>query len=118
MSKQDKYKEVKKEYRKIRRQKILNKINIFARYYQWRGRLKEQYLLYNNIAPDVSTITENIAFVIDNEVVEIIHCQPKMAAILLSEPLIISVPLGTMVKPGYEYIDGVFREKEDIDEKN
>ena len=118
MSKNDKYKEVKKEYKKIRRQKILDKFNVFKKYYIWRGRLQQEYLLDNNIAPDVSTISENIAFVIDDEVVEIIHCQPKMAAILTSEPLIIPIESGIIVKPGYKYINGVFKEPEEINEKN
>ena len=118
MSKDNKFKEVKKEYRSIRRQKILDKINIFMRFYRWRGALKERYLLVNNLAPDISTVTENIAFVIDNEVVEIIHCQPKMAAILLSEPEIIAIPSGVIAKPGYKYINGKFKEPERENEKD
>ena len=118
MSKDNKFKEVKKEYRRIRRQKILDKINIFMRFYRWQGSLKERYLLVNNLAPDTSTITENIAFIIDNEVVEIIHCQPKMAAILLSEPEIVEVPLGVVAKPGYKYVNGKFIEPEIQNEKN
>jgi hypothetical protein len=113
MSKDKKYSQVKKEYRKIRRRKILDKINIFVRFYRWRGRIKEQYVLNNNLAPDISTVTENIAFVIDDEVVEIIHCQPKMAAILTSEPLIIPIESGIIVKPGYKYINGEFKKPEE-----
>lgn len=58
--------------------------------------------------PDISTITEHIAFVIDDKVVEIMHCQPKMAAILLSEPKIIKIEDGDFAKPGWEYKDGKF----------
>lgn len=71
-------------------------------------RIKYNYLTKKNKAPDVSTITEHIAFIIDNKVVEIIHCQPKMAAILLSDPEIVQIPEGKVIKPGWEYKDNQF----------
>lgn len=63
--------------------------------------------------PDVSTITEHIAFVIDDQVVEIMHCQPKLAAILLSEPKIIKIPDNTFPKPGWSYKNDIFMPSED-----
>lgn len=113
MSKENKYKQVKKEYRRIKNKKIFDRLNIFLRFYRWRRSIKEQFMLDNNLAPDIKTVTENIALVIDNDVIEIIHCQPKMAAILLSEPQIINIPSGQIVKPGYKYINNKFMESED-----
>lgn len=59
-------------------------------------------------APDISTITENIAFVIDGNVVEIIHCQDKLASILLSSPEIVRVPPGQVISLNWKYEDGKF----------
>jgi hypothetical protein len=61
-----------------------------------------------NSGPDISTITEHIAFVIDDEVVEIMHCQPKLAAILLSSPKIIQIPDKEYPSIGNKYKDGKF----------
>ena len=108
----DQYKKVSKQFKKERREEFLNrikyrlslinnKINIYSK-------LKYRYLTKTNKAPDVSTITEHIAFVIDGKVVEIIHCQSKMAAILLSEPEIVKIPDGSFAKPGWDYVDGKF----------
>lgn len=71
----------------------------------------EKYMLDHNMAPDISSITRNIAFVIDGEVVEIIHCQEKMAAILLSDPQIVNIENGVFPKIGWEYVDGKFIER-------
>lgn len=58
--------------------------------------------------PDTSSITEVLALVIDEDVVEVMFCQEKMAAILLSQPKVINVGKNIMVKPGYKYINGEF----------
>lgn len=71
----------------------------------------EKKIIDLNLSPDISSISENIAFVIDDEVVEIIHCQPKMAEILLGKPQIISIPKKTFPKIGWKYIDEEFKEK-------
>jgi hypothetical protein len=57
--------------------------------------------------PQINSISENIAFLIDDEIVEIIHCQPKMASILLSNPKIIDIK-NNNVKIGYRYLDNEF----------
>lgn len=95
------YQDISKEFRKKRRQDFLNKINIYRKY-------KNNYLIKTNKAPDISTVTEHIAFVIDGEVVEVIHCQPRMAAILLSSPEIVQIPDGKYATIGWEYKDGEF----------
>jgi hypothetical protein len=103
----DQYKNLSKQFKKERRSEIFNKIKTKVNPYP---RLKYKYLTKTNKAPDVSTITEHIAFVIDGQVVEIIHCQPKMAAILLSEPEIVKIPDGSFAKPGWVYDSGEFKE--------
>ena len=52
---------------------------------------------------------------VDGEVVEIIHCQPRMAAILLSNPEIIQIPEGAVVRPGWKYNEGLFEESKQVD---
>lgn len=84
--------------------KFKNKVDSINPY----KKIRYNYLTKKNKAPDVSTITEHIAFVIDGQVVEIIHCQPKMAAILLSNPEIVQIPEGKMVKPGWGYKEEQF----------
>lgn len=102
------YKDIIKGFKKERYSYYLsqfkNKIDKFNLY----KRIKYNYLTKQNKAPDVSTITEHIAFVIDGQVVEIIHCQPKMAAILLSNPEIVQIPEDKIVKPGWGYKDQEF----------
>ena len=108
----DQYKKLSKQFKKQKRSDLLgrfaHKTSHKIRRINPYPRLKYKYLTKKNIAPDVSTITENIAFVIDGQVVEIIHCQPKMAAILLSSPEIVQVPEGKVIKPGWKYEDGEF----------
>jgi hypothetical protein len=94
----NKFNSVKKEYWKRRRHNLYHKINFYSRW-------KDSRAVKNNIAPDVSTITEKIAFVIDGKVVDVISCQPRLAAILLSEPIILNVK-NKDVHNGYDYIDG------------
>ena len=88
----NKFKSVKKEYWSMRRKNIKKR---FAR--------KPS----KNNAPNLLTMTERIAFVIDGEVVDVIGTQPKFAAILLSEPLIIDVS-NKEVMVGYKYENGEF----------
>jgi len=104
----DEYKKLSKQFKKQKRSAALGRLAHKTRRINPYPRLKYKYLTKKNIAPDVSTITENIAFVIDGQVVEIIHCQPKMAAILLSSPEIVQVPEGQVIKPGFKYEDGKF----------
>lgn len=97
------YKELNKEFRKNKQGSLQNRLLLPFREFKFK------YLTKTNKAPDISTITEHIAFILDDEVVEIIHCQPKMAAILLSEPKIIKIPdNGQQVKPGWAYKDDKF----------
>jgi hypothetical protein len=99
------YKDISKEFRKKRRQELLDKANLYKKY-------KNNYLIKTNKAPDVSTITEHIAFVLDGEVVEVIHCQPRMAAILLSSPEIIQISDGEYATIGWKYNGKNFSEPE------
>lgn len=104
-----KEKELKKNYRKSLIKNFINSLPFIKN----KNKRLEKYLLNNNLAPDISSITKNIAFIIDDEVVEIIHCQEKMAAILLSNPQIVDIEKGVFPKIGWKYKDGIFTSKED-----
>lgn len=77
-------------------------------------RIKHEYAVYKNARknpdPLASSISETLAFVIDENVVEIMYCQPRLAAILLSEPKVVrvSVEHGENVGLHWKYIDGQF----------
>lgn len=93
----NKFRSVKKDYWAKRRENFFNKFK------------KEKKISDKNRKElNMLTITERVAFVIDGEVVDVISCQPKLAAILLSEPLIIDVNNKKEVAPGYKYEDGEF----------
>ena len=95
-----KYLNLKKELRTQQKEKFLLK-----HYFNKKWNLKK---VKDGKAPDISSFTQNIAFVIDGRVADIIHCQDKMAAILLSNPEIVLIPEGFFAKPGWEYQDGKF----------
>ena len=97
------YKNVIKSFKKERYSYYLSQFKNKVDKFNFYKKVKYNYLTKKNKAPDVSTITEHIAFVIDGQVVEIIHCQPKMAAILLSDPEIVQIPEDKVVKPGWVY---------------
>lgn len=96
--------------RQLRKQKLVFAWNRAKYMFNIFPEARAEKLIKQNKAPDISTITEHIAFVIDNEIVEIIHCQPKMAAILLSEPQIVKIEDGLFPKVGWKYEDGNFKE--------
>ena len=102
------YKNILKSFKKERYSYYLSKFKNKVDRFNFYKRIKYNYLTKKNKAPDVSTITEHIAFVLDGQVVEIIHCQPKMAAILLSNPEIVKIPEDKVVKPGWGYKDEKF----------
>lgn len=104
MAKTDEYKNAKKEIQRQKRLDLWNKTkHMFSIF-------PENDINKENDSPDISTITEHIAFVIDGEVVEIMHCQTKLAAILLSEPEIVKIEDGKFAKPGWKYENGIFIE--------
>ncbi len=101
------FKEVKKDYWNLRKDLFLNK-------FKSKNKNAQQQL------PPASTMSERIAFVLDNEVIDIINCQPRFAAILLSEPLILNVE-DKNVLPGWQYINGEFlppKIEEEVNEKD
>lgn len=98
--KSNKYVNLKKELRTRQKEEFLLKY-----YFKRKWDLKK---VKEGKAPDISSITQNIAFVIDGRVADIIHCQDKMAAILLSNPEIVLIPEGKFARPGWEYQDGKF----------
>jgi hypothetical protein len=112
MSKEDKYSDLKKE---LFKEKIFNfKKHFFGNFTffkNYSNKKLQKKILKHNLAPDVSTVTENIALVLDEEIIEIIRCQPKMAALLLSNPIIVEIPKDIFPKPGWKYINNTFKEK-------
>ncbi len=99
-NKSKKYLNLRKEFKNAKKEHFLLK-----HYFSKKWNLRK---IKKNKAPDISTITENIAFVIDGRVVEIIHCQPKLAAILLSNPEIIKVPKNQVIGLNWMYKDNEF----------
>lgn len=100
-----KFKEVKRDYWKLRK-------DLFLR----RFKKEDQGIQY----PPASSMSERIAFILDDEVIDIINCQPRFAAILLSEPLILSLD-DKNISPGWKYIDGEFvapKVEEEANEKD
>jgi hypothetical protein len=87
-----KFKEVKRDYWKLRK-------DLFLRRFK-----KEDSAIQH---PPASTMSERVAFILDDEVIDIINCQPRFAAILLSEPLILSLE-DKNISPGWKYINGEF----------
>lgn len=96
----NKFNSVRKEYWKRRRHNLYHRVNFYSRW-------KDVRSVKNNTAPDISTITEKIAFVIDGKVVDVINTQPRLAAILLSDPVIVNVK-NIDVHNGYDYLEGKF----------
>jgi len=89
----NKFKEVKKEYRNRRYKEFTNKIKP----------IKKKKALPS---PPID-MTERIAFIIDGEVVDVLSCQPRLAAIFLSEPTIVNVSNKEVMR-GFKYEDGKF----------
>jgi hypothetical protein len=58
----------------------------------------------------LETLANHIAIIVDNEVVDVIHCDEKLGAILLSDPTFISISAPSENSPttGWSYIDGKF----------
>lgn len=98
-----------KKYKRIHLKHVLDKFNVYKK-------IQNSYKIYllakQSPDPGMHSISENIAFVIDNQVVDIIHCQPKMASILLSKPEIVKVEPGTSIKLGWIYKDNTFYDPE------
>jgi|LauGreDrversion4_2_1035121.scaffolds.fasta_scaffold437815_2 hypothetical protein len=91
-------------YRQHKTEKFLEAINIFLKI----KKVKNVYSQHKKSPdPSIHSITENIAFIINDEVVEIIHCQERLASILLSSPKIVSVE-DKSVRIGYKYLDEQF----------
>jgi len=104
------FKEVKKDYWKLRKNLFLNKFKS--------SKQESQHV----VPPITAPMSEKIAFIIDGEIVDIINCQPRLAAILLSEPLILDIGSEDKnISSGWKYVDDKFVPpivESNIDEKN
>jgi len=104
-----KYELEKKRFRKEARTKFIDNVaHKLGLHFHWIRDLQIKRIIDKNLAPDTSTVTERIAFVVGGEVVEVMFCQPKLAAILLSNPTIVDVTSDKMVRPGYKYENNTF----------
>jgi hypothetical protein len=109
MANNNRYKKEIKEYKRSKRKNFLKSLpHKLGFHFHWYKDLQMKNIIEQNLLPDTSTITKHLAFVIDGEVVEIMHCQEKLAAILLSNPTTVQVLDLTKVKVGYKYIDNKF----------
>lgn len=104
MADKNRYKNEIKEYKKKRRKDLKYAIaHKLGLHFHWLKDMQVKKIVEKNLLPDVSTITFHIAFVLDNEVVEIMHCQERLAAILLSNPTIVKLDSDSKVKVGDTY---------------
>lgn len=75
-------------------------------------KIKSNYNIYKAAkrSPDPlrNSITETLAIIIDNDVVEIMYCQPKLAEILNSNPKFIKVNEGEKPQIGWKFINNKF----------
>jgi len=111
MANNNRYKKELKEYKKSKKKNFIKSLpHKLGFHFHWYKDLQMKTIIQQNLLPDTSSITKHIAFVLDDEVVEIMHCQENLAAILLSNPTIIQVLDLTKVKVGYKYKDNKFVE--------
>ena len=104
-----KYEIEKKRFRKEARRKFIDDVaHKLGLHFHWIRDLQIKKILDQNLAPYTSTVTERIAFVVNEEVVEVMFCQPKLAAILLSNPTILDVSSDKLIRPGYKYKNNKF----------
>ena len=109
MAHKNRYKKEVQEYRKNKQRNFLKSLpHKLGLHFHWYKDLQIKSIVEQNLLPDTTSITHHIAFVIDGEVVELMHCQEKLAAILLSNPTIVRVLDLTKVKVGYKYKDNKF----------
>ena len=111
MANNNRYKKELKEYKKNKKRNFIKSLpHKLGFHFHWYKDLQMKNIIQQNLLPDTSSITKHIAFILDDEVVEIMHCQENLAAILLSNPTIIQVLDLTKVKVGYKYKDNKFVE--------
>ena len=109
MAAKNRYKEELKQYKSSKRKNFIKSLpHKLGFHFHWYKDLQMKNIIEQNLLPDTSSINKHLAFIIDDEVVEIMHCQEKLAAILLSNPKIIQVLDLTMVKVGYKYKNNKF----------
>jgi len=104
-----KYKKERRSYRKKLFKSYLGDHSSFfaAREHRKQDKLRQEDIRTNH-QPDINTLTEHVALVLNGEIVEIVHCQPKLAAILLSEPKAIAIPKNVIPKIGWRYVENEF----------
>lgn len=72
--------------------------------------IKENYSLYKRakISPDplISGITETVMIIIEDDIVEIMHCQSNLADLLINNTKIIKLGKKQVARPGWKYVDG------------
>jgi hypothetical protein len=106
MASNNRYKEELKLYKKNKRESFFKSIpHKLGFHFHWIQDLQIKNIIEQNLLPDTSTISKHVAFVVGDEVVEIMHCQEKLAAILLSNPKIVEIVNDGTIKVGSKYLD-------------
>ena len=109
MATKNRYKEELRHYKKNKRTNFVKSLpHKLGFHFHWYKDLQIKSIIEQNLLPDTSSITKHLAFILDDEVVEIMHCQEKLAAILLSNPKIIQILDLTVVKVGDKYKNNKF----------
>jgi|APCry1669189034_1035192.scaffolds.fasta_scaffold88800_2 hypothetical protein len=109
MAFKNRYKEELKQYKNNKRKNFIKSLpHKLGFHFHWYKDLQMKNIIEQNLLPDTSSVNKHLAFIIDDEVVEIMHCQERLAAILLSNPKIVEVLDLTMVKVGYKYKNNKF----------
>jgi hypothetical protein len=96
-------KELKKFKHDKRKQRLASIPHKLGFHFHWYKDMQMKNIIKQNLLPDTSTITKHIAFVLNDEVVEIMHCQENLAKILLGNPKIVELSSDSTVKVGAKY---------------
>jgi hypothetical protein len=111
MANNNRYKEELKKFKQDKRKARLSSIpHKLGLHFHWYKDMQMKSIIKQNLLPDTSSITKHVAFVINDEVVEIMHCQENLANILLSTPTMLELSSDSTVKVGSKYKDGKFTE--------
>jgi hypothetical protein len=109
MANNNRYKEELKKFKNDKRKQFLASIpHKLGLHFHWYKDMQMKNIIKQNLLPDTSSITKHIAFIIDDEVVEIMHCQENLANILLGTPKMVELSSDSTVKVGAKYKDGNF----------
>ena len=109
MANNSRYKEELKKFKNDKRKQFLSSIpHKLGLHFHWYKDMQMKNIIEQNLLPDTSSITKHIAFIVNDEVVEIMHCQESLANILLGPLKMVELSADSTVKVGAKYKDGNF----------